>query len=192
MTDQLTELEALRQACELDTINRLYLELSQFATARTPREIVFAQRQLDAEKTLANHTEVLKECEDFTRSVLAITKRSGEETHWGVFVLKVENTLRSIQGALNWTFAVKGGDTCTAKTFRTPVQDAEPTTAEPKATAEREAEQGAHISRLGPTDARLHEIAVATVSEISNLRTNPTGKTYYDIVLAALKSVNQP
>jgi len=49
---------------QLDTINRLYLELSQVATAKTAREI---------------------ELEDVLRSARAICQRKGEGTAWERF-----------------------------------------------------------------------------------------------------------
>jgi len=50
---------------ELDTINKLYLELSQVATAKTKREL---------------------ELEELVRSACAIAERKGEGTHWGRFI----------------------------------------------------------------------------------------------------------
>lgn len=49
---------------ELETINKLYLELSQFATAKTARELAL---------------------EDLLRSAHAIAMRGGEGTHWARF-----------------------------------------------------------------------------------------------------------
>lgn len=46
---------------ELETINKLFLELSQFATAKTKREL---------------------QLEDLLRSARAIAERNGENTHW--------------------------------------------------------------------------------------------------------------
>lgn len=53
---------------ELETINKLYLELSQVATAKTKREL---------------------ELEDLLRSACSIAERHGEDTHWGRFVASV-------------------------------------------------------------------------------------------------------
>lgn len=49
---------------ELETINKLYLELSQIATAKTKREL---------------------ELEELLISARAIASRKGEGTHWGRF-----------------------------------------------------------------------------------------------------------
>lgn len=49
---------------ELETVNRLYLELSQIATAKTAREL---------------------ELEDLLSSARAIAKREGAETAWARF-----------------------------------------------------------------------------------------------------------
>lgn len=49
---------------ELETINKLYLELSQIATAKTNREL---------------------ELEDLLTSARAIAEREGKETHWKRF-----------------------------------------------------------------------------------------------------------
>lgn len=53
---------------ELETINKLYLELSQVATAKTKREL---------------------ELEELVRSACCIAERNGEGTHWGRFVNSV-------------------------------------------------------------------------------------------------------
>jgi NTP pyrophosphatase (non-canonical NTP hydrolase) len=53
---------------ELDTINKLYLELSQVATAKTKREL---------------------ELEELLRSACAIAERKGEGTHWDRFIKSV-------------------------------------------------------------------------------------------------------
>lgn len=49
---------------ELDTINKLFLELSQFATAKTDRE---------------------RKLEELLRSAHCIALRQGADTHWGRF-----------------------------------------------------------------------------------------------------------
>jgi hypothetical protein len=49
---------------ELETVNRLYLELSQFATAKTKREL---------------------ELEELLRSAACIAARKGESTAWDRF-----------------------------------------------------------------------------------------------------------
>lgn len=53
---------------ELETINKLYLELSQVATAKTAREL---------------------ELEDALRSARAIAQRNGEGTHWRRFAARI-------------------------------------------------------------------------------------------------------
>jgi hypothetical protein len=53
---------------ELETINELYLELSQVATAKTKRE---------------------REMEELLRSALAIAERGGRDTHWGRFAASI-------------------------------------------------------------------------------------------------------
>jgi hypothetical protein len=50
---------------ELETINKIYLELSQVATAKTRREV---------------------ELEELLRSACAIAERKGERTHWDRFL----------------------------------------------------------------------------------------------------------
>lgn len=50
---------------ELETINKLYLELSQVVTAKTQREI---------------------ELEHLVRSACAIAERAGKNTHWERFL----------------------------------------------------------------------------------------------------------
>jgi len=50
---------------ELETINKLFLELSQVATAKTKREL---------------------ELEELIRSACAIADRKGEGTHWERFI----------------------------------------------------------------------------------------------------------
>lgn len=63
---------------ELNTINKLYLELSQFATAKTAREeslevkLAFANKQLER----------LEELTDLLTSAKAIAERQGADTHW--------------------------------------------------------------------------------------------------------------
>ena len=50
---------------ELETINKLFLELSQVATAKTKREL---------------------ELEELVRSACAIADRKGEGTHWERYI----------------------------------------------------------------------------------------------------------
>lgn len=56
---------------ELETINRLYLELSQVATAKTKREL---------------------ELEDILTSVREVCSRKGEDVHWG----RLDNRIASL------------------------------------------------------------------------------------------------
>lgn len=55
---------------ELETINKLFLELSQFATAKTNREL---------------------QLEDLLISARAIAQRNGENTHWIRFSEAIAN-----------------------------------------------------------------------------------------------------
>lgn len=54
---------------ELETVNKLYLELSQIATAKTAREL---------------------ELEDVLRSAHAIAARNGEDTAWERFAARIQ------------------------------------------------------------------------------------------------------
>jgi len=65
---------------ELDTINKLYLELSQIATAKTAREI-----------ELRN---VLERANDVCRSMHAIAEREGAETNWPAFKAQLKAALQ--------------------------------------------------------------------------------------------------
>jgi hypothetical protein len=64
---------------ELDTVNRLYLELSQVATATTSREIALNKALTDANEVC--------------RSMMAISSRKGEETNWDAFRTRLQNSL---------------------------------------------------------------------------------------------------
>lgn len=64
---------------ELETVNRLYLELSQVVTATTAREL-----ELHA---------ALKEANDLCRSVRSIADRKGAETNWEAFTPQLDNIL---------------------------------------------------------------------------------------------------
>lgn len=55
---------------ETETINKLFLELSQFATAKSKREL---------------------QLEDLLRSAKAIAERNGENTHWMRFSEAIES-----------------------------------------------------------------------------------------------------
>ena len=56
---------------ETDTIDRLFLELSQVTKARTNRDIAFEG--------------ALREANEVCRSMYAIVKRKGEKTNWDSF-----------------------------------------------------------------------------------------------------------
>lgn len=72
---------------ELETINKLYLELSQIATAKTKREL---------------------ELEALIRSACAIAERCGEDTHWGRFVESVNQA--GLNGVTARTYRVLEGE----------------------------------------------------------------------------------
>lgn len=72
---------------ELETINKLYLELSQVATAKTKREL---------------------ELEDLLRSACAIAERQGEGTHWERFVASVNKA--GLNGVTARTYRVLPSD----------------------------------------------------------------------------------
>ena len=72
---------------ELDTINKLYLELSQVATAKTKREL---------------------ELEELLRSACAIAERKGEGTHWGRFINSVNQA--GLNGVTARTYRVLESD----------------------------------------------------------------------------------
>ena len=74
-------------ALELDTINRLYLELSQVATAKTAREL-----KLEAMVQSANNV---------CRSMHAIVERDGRDTNWEAFERLLSDELKA-QHALLW------------------------------------------------------------------------------------------
>ena len=76
---------------ELETVNRLYLELSQFATAKTAREL---------------------ELEDLLVSARAIAEREGKDTAWSRFSQRLANegigkitakSFRVLEGDPEWT-----------------------------------------------------------------------------------------
>jgi hypothetical protein len=72
---------------ELETINKLYLELSQIATATTKREL---------------------ELEELLRSACCIAERKGEDTHWGRFVNSVNQA--GLNGITARTYRVLESD----------------------------------------------------------------------------------
>lgn len=86
---------------ELGTINKLFLELSQVATAKTARELEL-ERQLDASQSVRKRVAVL---EDLLTSAHAIAQRGGYRTSWTDFANRL---------------AEFGIGSTTAKTFRMP------------------------------------------------------------------------
>lgn len=72
---------------DLDIINRLYLELSQVATATTNREL-----KLEA---------ALKGANEICRSMAAIADREGAETNWEAFRKQLAKQLK-IQHAIQY------------------------------------------------------------------------------------------
>lgn len=72
---------------ELETINKLYLELSQIATAKTAREL---------------------ELEDLLRSAHSIAKRHGEGTAWDRFSEQLSKA--GIGSVTPKTFRILPGD----------------------------------------------------------------------------------
>ncbi len=72
---------------ELEIINKLYLELSQIATAKTKREL---------------------ELEELLRSACAIAERHGEGTHWGRFIDSVNQA--GLNGVTARTYRVLESD----------------------------------------------------------------------------------
>lgn len=63
-----------------EVINELFLELSQVATAATPKEIQLY--------------EALREANDLLRSTYAIAERKGESTNWDSFTKRVLGALQ--------------------------------------------------------------------------------------------------
>lgn len=72
---------------ELETINKLYLELSQVATAKTKREL---------------------ELEELLRSACCIAERNGEGTHWGRFADSIRQ--KGLNGVTARTYRVLESD----------------------------------------------------------------------------------
>ena len=78
MSDRIKELELVENVMDLEIINKLFLELSQIATATTAKEV----RLL----------ELLKESNECLRSAFSIADRKGESVNWEAF----RNRLRTI------------------------------------------------------------------------------------------------
>lgn len=72
---------------DTQNIDRLYLELSQFTTAKTNREL---------------------ELEELLRSACCIAERKGKDTHWGRFVESVK--LVGLNGVTARTYRVLESD----------------------------------------------------------------------------------
>lgn len=72
---------------ELEVINKLFLELSQIATAKTKREL---------------------ELEDLLRSACCIAERKGEGTHWKRFIESVNKA--GLNGVTARTYRVLESD----------------------------------------------------------------------------------
>lgn len=70
---------------ELETINKLFLELSQFATAKTKREQYLEDQLKHAQES---HARVV-ELEDVLRSARCIAERFGEDTAWQTFANRI-------------------------------------------------------------------------------------------------------
>lgn len=66
---------------ETDTIDRLFLELSQVTRARTNRDMAFEL--------------ALREAHNVCRSMHAIVDRKGKETNWGSFKNILEDALEN-------------------------------------------------------------------------------------------------
>ena len=86
---------------ELETINKLYLELSQIATAKTKRE-------LELEKIVTIQSSHEAELKDLLRSACAIAERKGEKTHWDRFVHSVNQL--GLNGVTARTYKVLPSD----------------------------------------------------------------------------------
>ena len=68
---RLGQTAAIRLNMELETINKLYLELAQVATATTQREAVLET--------------ALRDANELCRSMNAIVEREGKDVNWDAF-----------------------------------------------------------------------------------------------------------
>ncbi|MFN6303078.1 MAG: hypothetical protein ACK42H_12895, partial [Planctomycetota bacterium] len=68
-----------RWIMDLEIINKLFLELSQFATATTAREVMLFN--------------MLKEANDVLCSSMAIARREGKSVNWESYTQKLEKVL---------------------------------------------------------------------------------------------------
>lgn len=66
---------------QLETLNKLYLELSQVATAQTAKEIELRT--------------ALKSANDCCRSMHAIVARGGDKTNWPAFRVQLDKALKA-------------------------------------------------------------------------------------------------
>lgn len=66
---------------QLETINKLYLELSQVATAQTAKEIALRNIALDSH--------------DLCRSALMVAERQGVATDWEVFAQRLNRHIKA-------------------------------------------------------------------------------------------------
>lgn len=71
---------------DLELINKLFLEISQFATATTAKEV----------KLL----EMLKDANDVLRSSAAIASRKGESVNWDAYIPRLSDVLKEQQDVL--------------------------------------------------------------------------------------------
>ncbi len=67
-------------SADTDTIDRLFLELSQFTKATTGKEMAL--------------TAALLEANDICRSAYQIAERGGADTNWSAFQMQVEAALK--------------------------------------------------------------------------------------------------
>lgn len=68
--------------------------------------------------TFERAVQSLVEHEDFLRSVVAVAERRGKETNWDAFSNAAKSRLTKLHEQFGWKFAIKGGETATAKSFR--------------------------------------------------------------------------
>ncbi len=89
---------------QLDMINKLYLELSQVATAKTAREIELENLLARYQAVEANNTELV----DLLTSARAIAHREGKDTHWARFEQRLDKA--GIGHVTPKTFRILPGD----------------------------------------------------------------------------------
>lgn len=86
---------------ELETINKLYLELSHVATAKT-------NRQIELEQIVSQLNSRRVELEELLRSACAIAERSGDETNWERFISSINKM--GLNGTTARTYRLLEGD----------------------------------------------------------------------------------